>query len=346
MALELQQLRQVVAIAEHGSFVRAAAALHISQPALSRSIQNLERQFGSELFLRRSGGIVPTDLGRLYIARSRDLLRMADELNREAVTHGTLRAGRVAVGGGPYPSESFLGPAAVKFVEHYPRVSVQLQARDWDELLRALRGRELDFFVAETSTLQNEPDLECVPMTSAHSAYFVARAGHPLAGRDNFTTADVFEWPFVAPGRIPPRILDPILAAHRTATARIAAPRPFPSIQCNGLAPVKRILASSDAVSATILSCIATELENGQFVILGTERWLHLQYGIVSLKGRPWTQAAERFREFVLDAQNEATREEQQLVARFGGRLARRPARSGRGAGAAPAPVARRLRAR
>ena len=84
MALELQQLRQVVALAEHRSFVRAAAALHISQPALSRSIQHLERRFGSSLFVRSSSGVVPTDLGRLYIERARDLLRMADELEGEA----------------------------------------------------------------------------------------------------------------------------------------------------------------------------------------------------------------------------------------------------------------------
>jgi DNA-binding transcriptional LysR family regulator len=333
MALELQQLRQVIALAEHGSFVRAAAALHISQPALSRSIQNLERQFGSELFLRSSGGIVPTDLGRLYIERARDLLRMADELDREAVTHGALRAGRVAVGGGPFPAESFLGPAAVRFIEQFPRVSVQLHARDWDELLRQLRSRELDFFIAETSTLQREPELEIVPMPSAHSVYFVARAGHPLARRGNVNITDVFEWPFATPARIPPRILDPLLAAHRAAAPRIPAPRPFPSIQCNGLAPVKRILAISDTLTATSLSCIATELESGRLVILGTAPWLHLHYGIVSLKGRPWTQASERLREFVLEAEREAAQEEERLVARFGRDRATRRARRARALG-------------
>ena len=133
MALELQQLRQVIALAEHGSFVRAAAALHISQPALSRSIQNLERRFGSELFVRSSSGVVPTDLGRLYIERARDVLRMAVELDREAVTHGTLGAGRVAVGGGPFPSESVLGPAVVRFVEQFPA--------DQREAARARLGR-------------------------------------------------------------------------------------------------------------------------------------------------------------------------------------------------------------
>ena len=59
MALELQQLRQVLALAEHRSFVRASAALHISQPALSRSIQNLERRFGSDLFLRSAAVSCP-----------------------------------------------------------------------------------------------------------------------------------------------------------------------------------------------------------------------------------------------------------------------------------------------
>jgi DNA-binding transcriptional LysR family regulator len=317
MASELQQVRQVIALAEHGSFVRAAAALHISQPALSRSIQNLERRFGSELFARSTAGVVPTDLGRIYIERARDLLRLADELDRDAVTHGALRAGRVAVGGGPFPAESFLGPAAVQFAAQYPQVGVQLRAHDWDELLRYLRGRELDFFVAEISTLQREPDLEVVAMPSPHAVHFVARAGHPLAGRGSILAAEALEWPFATPGRIPPRVLEPMLTARRAAARRGAGPRPFPAIQCNGLAPVKRILATSDAVTASLLSCIRTELESGQFALLGTEPWLHLQYGVVSLKGRPWTQAAERFREFVLEAERSAALEEAQLAARF-----------------------------
>jgi DNA-binding transcriptional LysR family regulator len=318
MAFELQQLRQAIALAEHGSFVRAAAALHMSQPALSRSIQNLETSFGSELFVRSSSGVVPTDLGRLYIERARDLLRMADELDKEAVTHGTMGAGRISVGGGPFPSESILGPAAARFVEQFPRISVQLHARDWDDLLRQLRTRELDFFVAETSTLHREPDIEIVPMQSAHPVHLVARARHPLALQENVEFADVFPWPFVTPGRVPPRLLDPMLTAHRTASRRGPAPRPFPSIQCDGLAAVKRILAASDAVSGSILSCIATELEAGQLVLLGTAPWLHLHYGIVSLRGRPWTKAAETFREYVLEAERAVAEEEKRLVARFG----------------------------
>lgn len=314
MSLELQSLRQAIALAEHGSFVRAAAALHISQPALSRSIQNLERRFGSSLFSRTSGGVVPTDLGRLYVERARDVLRLADELDREAVTRGALGVGRVAVGGGPFPAESFLGPATVRFIERFPRIQVQLHARDWDELLRELRSRELDFFVAETSTLQREPDLDVTPLPSAHSLHFVARSGHPLSGRRSVGIEEALAYPLVTPSRIPPRVLDPMLAAHRASVPRLRDAHPLPSVQCNGLAPVKQILAASDAVSATILSCIARELEGGQFVLLGTAPWLHLNYGIVSLKNRPWTQAAERFLGYVQQAEREAAAEELRLL--------------------------------
>jgi DNA-binding transcriptional LysR family regulator len=315
MALELQQLRQVVALAEHRSFVRASAALHISQPALSRSIQNLERQFGSSLFLRSSRGVVPTDLGRLYIERARDLLRMADELESEATGHAALRTGRVDVGGGPYPADSFLGPAAARFVEQFQRVSVHLHSGNWDDLAQLLRSRTLDFFVAETSLLTSEQDLDVKPMAVTHPLYFVARAGHPLVlGGGPVRAIDVVAWPFATPSRIPPRVLDPFLAAHRESTARVASPRTFPAIECNGLAPVKRIVACSDVVTASILPSIATELETGQLVLLGTEPWMHLRYGLVSLRGRPWTQAAEKLRDFVLEAELEATQLERRLL--------------------------------
>ena len=192
MAFELQQLRQMIALGAHGSFVRASKALHISQPALSRSIQALEDHLGAALFLRTASGIVPTDLGRLYIERARDIVRMADELDREAKEQRTIQTGKVAFGGGPYPTELLLGRAAGRLMEQYPSISLQIFIRNWDELLRLLRARELDFFVAEVSTLAREPDIEILPMTQARPLYFIARAGHPLAGRTDVSAAEVF----------------------------------------------------------------------------------------------------------------------------------------------------------
>lgn len=315
MALELQQLRQVVALAEYRSFVRAATALHISQPALSRSIQKLERRFGNSLFQRTATGVLPTDLGRLYIERARDLLRMADELESEAIGHAAQRTGRVSIGGGPYPTDSFLGPATARFIEQYPRVSVQLLSGDWNDLAQELRSRRLDFFVADASLLAGEPDLEMTPMPTQHPAYFFARAGHPLAqGKASVRAAEVMAWPFATPSRIPPRVLDPLLAAHRAGSSRLAATTSFPAVECSGLSPVKRLVAASNAVSAATLPCIADELESGHFVLLATEPWMYLQFGLASLRGRPWTQTAETLRECVFDAERDATQLERRLL--------------------------------
>jgi DNA-binding transcriptional LysR family regulator len=220
--------------------------------------------------------------------------------------------------------ESVLAKAAGRFTEQFPGVSVKLLSRDWDDLLRQLRSRELDFFVAEISTLHREPDLEIVPMPTAHPFFFAARAGHPLLQRRNVSVSDALEWPFVTPGRVPPRILDPMLAAHRATAGRSAATRPFPSIECNALAPVKQIVIASDAITATVLYCIATELTTGQLVLLAREPWMYLHYGVVSLKGLPRTQVAERFLEYVLDAERETALEEQRLIARFDPGPARR----------------------
>lgn len=232
MGLELRQMRQVLALAEHGSFARAALALHLSQPALSRSIQLLEQQIGSALFLRTAAGVVPTDTGRLFVQRSRQVVQLAEDLDQSVQAERTLQSGQLTVGSGPFPLESVITSALGRFMAAYPAIGVRVRVRDWDELLPRLRARELDFFVAEISTLKQEPDLEVEPMAE-HALYFVGRAAHPLAGRDNVSADQTLAYPFIAPARIPPRLLEPMLRAGRKLAGRKAAPQgvPFAGMQ-------------------------------------------------------------------------------------------------------------------
>jgi DNA-binding transcriptional LysR family regulator len=327
MHIDLQQLRHGLALAEHGSFVRAAAALHISQPALTRSIQTLERRFGSELFVRTRLRVVPTDEGLLYLERARELVRMADELGRDALAGSAARTGRAALGGGPFPAESFLPVAVTRYAKEFPRMSLQLRVGNWDELLQALRGRELDFFIAETSTLQRESDLEIARLRSTHPVWFVARAGHPLAGGGPFVPERLLEYPIVAPARVPPRLMTPFLELHRASLRQDPSLPPFPAIQCNAVAPAKLAALASDAITVSLLACVAAELETGQLVLIGTLPWMRLDYGIVSLRRRPWTQPATRLRELVIEAERDAARVEQRLNARFAPRPAKRARR-------------------
>ncbi|MFM7141280.1 MAG: LysR family transcriptional regulator [Alphaproteobacteria bacterium] len=327
MSIDLTQWRHLVAVAEHGSFVRAAAAVGLSQPALSRSIQNLERELGAPMFDRTSTGSVPTDLGRITIARARDLVRMADELDREARDRRSVASGHVAVGGGPFPAEMLLGRAAPAFMAQHPNVSLQLHSRNWEEMLRMLRARTLDFFIGERSMLEGESDLEIEALPTVHPLFYFARPEHPLFARRELSLADLFHWSIISPSRIPPRVLEPMLRAREQFRASGGTPRRFPAIECGSVRMQIRIVEESDALAVAPIEIVADGLDRGRLALLATEPWLHLQYGIVRLAGRTLTSAAERFRDFVVEAEAEATREEARLVARWvtaGGRSRKR----------------------
>jgi DNA-binding transcriptional LysR family regulator len=161
-----------------------------------------------------------------------------------------------------------------------------------------------------------------------HPLYFVARAGHPLTARGRVTPVDTFSFPFISPARIPPRLLEPMLAAKRNADPTAAA-RAFPSVECNSFSAVKNIVADTEAITAATLSSIAAELESGSFVVLGKEPWLTVNYGLVRPKGLPMSSASEKFREFVFDAERAVTVEEQRLASVLKtGLLKTRPAKA------------------
>jgi DNA-binding transcriptional LysR family regulator len=316
MSIELRPLRHLVTLVELGSFARAAVALQLTQPALTRSIQALERKIGTELVLRSPSGTTPTDIGRLLVQRARELLLLADDIDRDVLDRSTLQSGHVAVGAGPYPAETIFVHALQRFVEAYPMVKVGLQIRAWDELLTRLRSREIDFFVAEISTLPRESDLDVQSMAE-HPLFFAARPGHPLAQRGEVTVERALAYPVVAMSRVPPRILQPMLAARRrTAQARKQNP-PFPAVENATLTALKGMVRGSDMISVVPLPCIRDELEDGTLVLLASVAWLHTKYGLVRLKSHPMSPAASRLRELVLEAERAVAAEEQVLIERW-----------------------------
>jgi DNA-binding transcriptional LysR family regulator len=131
------------------------------------------------------------------------------------------------------------------------------------------------------------------------------------------TAADTFAYPLVSLSRIAPRILEPMRAAQRRSSDPVAASRAFPAAECNSVTAVTQVVCNSDAIMVVNLSCIARELEHRELVVLGSEPWLFLGYGLVRLKGQPMTALAGAFREFVLAAERATVLEEESLIARW-----------------------------
>src|SRR5213593_1327258 len=99
--MDLTRLRHIVAVADTGSFSRAAEDVRITQPALSRSIATFEQQYGVRLFDRGRGGVSSTPAGSLVIEQARSMLSAATDLERSMRLFGKGEAGRVAFGLGP-----------------------------------------------------------------------------------------------------------------------------------------------------------------------------------------------------------------------------------------------------
>ena len=308
-------MRHVIALAEHGSFARAAAALGLSQPALSRSIQSLERDVATQLFVRTASGVEPTDSGRVLLARIRQIVQLTDELAHDVANERSLMSGRLQVGGGPYTVQSVMADALARFVADYPQIVARVMMREWDALLRALRAREIEFFVAEISTLDGDPDLAVEALT-AHPVFIFGRSGHPLARRVPVSFADGLAYPNISLSRIPPRILEPMQAALRQK-ADGAAQRAFPALQLSSLDAVKKIVLRTDALVYAPLGCVEQELEEGRFVLLGSDPCLATRYGIVKLKTHALSPASRRFCEYVRDAEKAFTSREAELLERW-----------------------------
>ena len=316
MSIEVRHMRHVITLAEHGSFARAASVLGLSQSALSRSIQSVERVVGASLFVRTASGVEPTDGGRLFVARIRQILQLTEDLDRDLASERSLQSGHVHVGAGPYPAQSMLADALARFLADHPRVVVRVMMRDWDELLRRLRAREIEFFVAETSTFGSESDLE-IEKLDEHPMFILARRGHPLQGRAPVGLVDSLGFPCLSVSRIPPRVLEPIRAAQRRSPDATAANRVFPALEFNSLDAVKKIVLGSDAVMVAPPASVEDELASERLVVLGSEPYLTSRYGIVRLKSQPLAVACARFLEYVLAAERAVTEREQALLERW-----------------------------
>ena len=124
--MELRQLRYFAHIAELGSISLASAALHVAQPALTRQLQSLEREFETKLVERRARGVVPTPAGLLLLERARRILAEVDQLTPLVKARGSQLSGTVALGM-PIPVTPILSSRLLaRCARDYPNISLRI----------------------------------------------------------------------------------------------------------------------------------------------------------------------------------------------------------------------------
>ena len=197
MALDLRLIRYAHSVAANGSFNRAASALGIAQPTLSRSIKQLEQQLGMPLFTRSPQGVEPTDFGLLFLKEATSVVAQVADLERHVSMAKGLSSGEVALGVGPYPAEAVVPGCLRRYSALHPSIGVRIQLDAPDALGRALRARSIDIVVAEASFLEDDNELEVVARLPPMRGYVLVRADHPLVSHVSVTLADVLDYPLV-----------------------------------------------------------------------------------------------------------------------------------------------------
>lgn len=285
--LTLKQLKHLMAIHRHGSIHRAAEALYITQPALTRSLGNLEEAFGVRLFDRSRNGMQATEFYIKISDRCAHLLLEIEEIEREAGLYRNLESGELSIGMGRASRELILSAVLPKFVKQYPHIQIKIHEGVSEELAYGLTNCSYDLVIAGVGSYQHcegliWQELQCLKVS------FIVRSGHPLTQRQGIPLTELMSFPLVSATKLPPS--HPVYKRHpKFAELNI-------SVLCSDFRVLQHITLETDAVMVAPERQFQAELDEGSLEILdilGLE--LMIELCAIELAGRSRSPAAQSF---------------------------------------------------
>ena len=291
--MELRQLRYFVATVDHGSISRAAAILHIAQPALSHQIKLLELDLGVGLLHRSPQGVLSTDAGKTFYAHAQAILKQVLDARSSVGQAAANPSGAVALGIPQSVSAALALPLLKSVHATYPDITLQLTEELTGNLVEPLRSGRLNLAILfddgklgafSTSPLVEE---EMMFFTSTHSRY--------AARGSTITLADALKVPLILPGTqhgVRPLIETAVYAAG-LELGRV--------IEINSVAILKSALLADIGATLIPAAPFAAELQNGTLLAwpIGDKR-LTRKLSLCASKNIPLTDAAQAVKQLVL----------------------------------------------
>lgn len=190
------RLTYVLAVSREGSFTAAARSIGVTQPAVTKSIADLERQVGYAIFHRTPGGAIPTDSGKAFIARAGRIVEDTRELLTSRNGAGDPYAGVLRIGIAPAAMEWQAVDAIELLLKRHPAVRLETSGGSFERMVNQLRNGAIDVAVGLDEAFAGWPELERKTIGLLESDLFV-RKEHPLADRSALTRADIAQFDFV-----------------------------------------------------------------------------------------------------------------------------------------------------
>src|SRR5881396_3573980 len=194
--MELRHLRYFIGVAEEENVSRAALKLHVSQPALSRQIRDLEDELGFLLLERSAKSVRLTEAGRVFLNEARAVLQRTEDAVKAARVVAAGGRGELHVGYAPSLTARFLPQTLRVFQAEMPNVRVKLHDFSTEEMLAGLREGKLQmaFVVRLTPAMLRGLRFEEL---ARDSICLAVAPKHPLAGRRSVTLAEVAREPLI-----------------------------------------------------------------------------------------------------------------------------------------------------
>lgn len=180
--MQLNQLAYFVAVAEEGSFTRAAERVGVAQPSLSQQLKALETDLGAQLVHRARGKVGLTASGETLLPVARRMLADAETARREIRELAALGRGRVRLGSTPSLCTGLLPAVLADYCKKYPAVDIMVQEGGSRDLEAALTQGALDVALIIDASLDDDPDLATVPLLT-EELVVISRHGDPAPTR-------------------------------------------------------------------------------------------------------------------------------------------------------------------
>lgn len=290
MDIESKQLRHLAAIGEHGTFVRAAKSLDISQPALSLSIQRLEDVTKTTLVQRGRNGAQLTAAGKLLAQRSIEIDMTISTALEELSFLSEGISGKLRIGGTPLSTNSIIPTVIARILEQDKNVSIEMIEAVDEDLLDMLFSNHIDIVISASGFASSRPDISFIPLFTAKTIVAM-RPENPLAKLEGVSIATLRNalWAMPPEGGTFRKQIEALFT-----TGGVSFPRN--TIEAASITALMRVVRQTDAISLISEQLIHDELK------LGSLRSIEIfdqvsprVFGIHTHSGRKLSKLGEEF---------------------------------------------------
>jgi DNA-binding transcriptional LysR family regulator len=303
MNVTFRQLRVFAEVARQGSVQRAAEALHLTPPAVSMAVKEVEGQVGLQLFDRQGRKLSLSTAGEYFLVYARRLLGTLKEAEDAMARFTRVESGVLTIGM-VSSAKYFLPQLLAQFHTDHPAVEVRLKLGSREQLVALMQANEVDL------SIMGRPPKEWPNRAepfAAHPHGLITAPGHSFARMEQVSAAALAREPFIVrePGSGTRAALEEVLARYHL--------QPMFVMEMNSTEAIKQAVMAGMGVSLVSLHTVALERANGLLAVPDVEGLpLMRRWHVVCAAAKLLSPAAEAFRYFVLE------RGEAHLAALFG----------------------------